>query len=359
MAKIIINEEIGQNGFNSKSLHDQLPKNKNEDLDVYIDSIGGDVTTGWSIYDTLKKWKGKKTVWITGIAASISSLIALSGNKINIIAGGAVLIHDPYITSKITGFNEDSVKARIPQLKELSEALVVEYQKRTKLSSKTISDMMHKETVMTAKQALKYKFVDAIYDSGIAAKIDTTKLVNFISNESIVKIDCKLKLISTAKRENKMEEETIVEETETKKVDPSIDLKDMSPEEVLAYTEQLQEAYVELELKLAELEDAKSEVTEEEKIDPEVAKAQIIDELFASELIGKAQAKLLASKSLMFVEARAEVIKAKTSVAPVAKKIVEAKKTTDTVENCLTMSKHDAATFKAKFGVEPSGVKIV
>ena len=59
-----------------------------EPLEIHINSIGGSVAVGIGIYNMLKAWKGKKTVFIDGWACSIASVIAMSGDEIVIADNG-------------------------------------------------------------------------------------------------------------------------------------------------------------------------------------------------------------------------------------------------------------------------------
>lgn len=66
-----------------ESIKKFLDNVKGKDLDIYINSGGGSVFAGMAIYNMLKRHKGFKTVYIDGLAASIASVIALAGDKVN------------------------------------------------------------------------------------------------------------------------------------------------------------------------------------------------------------------------------------------------------------------------------------
>jgi ATP-dependent Clp protease protease subunit len=51
-------------------------------LNIYINSSGGDVFAGQAIHSMLKRHKANKNVYIDGLAASISSVIAMAGDTI-------------------------------------------------------------------------------------------------------------------------------------------------------------------------------------------------------------------------------------------------------------------------------------
>ena len=65
------------------SVKEQLAKMQSaKEITVNINSVGGDVFTGISIYNMLKRHKAKIIVNVDGLAASIASVIAMAGDVI-------------------------------------------------------------------------------------------------------------------------------------------------------------------------------------------------------------------------------------------------------------------------------------
>lgn len=65
-------------------------------LIIRINSGGGSVFGGLAIYNVLRGYKGKKTVYVDGIAASIASVIMLAGDEVFIPANAFVMLHPPW-----------------------------------------------------------------------------------------------------------------------------------------------------------------------------------------------------------------------------------------------------------------------
>ena len=65
---------------------------KGKDLNIHINSGGGSVFAGITIYNMLKNHSGFKTVYIDGLAASIASVIALAGDKVVMRTGSSLMI---------------------------------------------------------------------------------------------------------------------------------------------------------------------------------------------------------------------------------------------------------------------------
>jgi hypothetical protein len=93
------------------------------------------------------------------MAGSIASVVAMAGDQINISEAGSIMIHN---ASAMMGGNKEDLQKQIELLKNIDKTIVNIYSKRTKLGKKQIIDLMDKETVLFADQALKLGFADYI-----------------------------------------------------------------------------------------------------------------------------------------------------------------------------------------------------
>lgn len=143
-----------------------------EPLDVHINSVGGAVSVGIGIYNMLKAWKGKKTVFIDGWACSIASVIAMSGDEIVIADNGLMMIHKPLMA--LQG-NASEMRKTAQTLDTVEATLLNAYNQRTKQPLEKISAWLETETWFTAEDCIKYGFADRIgsaIDSRMVAKLD-------------------------------------------------------------------------------------------------------------------------------------------------------------------------------------------
>ena len=67
-----------------------------DEINVFINSDGGDVFAGQTIYSMLKRHKAKITVYVDGLAASIASVIAMAGDIIKMPKNSMMMIHNPW-----------------------------------------------------------------------------------------------------------------------------------------------------------------------------------------------------------------------------------------------------------------------
>jgi ATP-dependent Clp protease protease subunit len=140
-----------------------------DELDIYINSGGGDVFAGQAIYSILKRKNATKTVYVDGLAASIASVIAMAGDKIVIPRNAMMMIHNPYT---FTAGNSEELRKMADDLDKIRESIVNTYEDKTGLEREKIIELMDNETWMTADEASGYGFCDEIgEEKQIAASI--------------------------------------------------------------------------------------------------------------------------------------------------------------------------------------------
>lgn len=129
------------------------------DIEIYINSPGGDVFAASQIYTMLMEYKGNVTVKIDGVAASAASVIAMAGTTVAMSPTSNLMIHNPW-TAAIG--NEEKMKNAVEFLSEIKESIINAYELKTSLPREKISELMTAETWMNAKKALELGFCDKI-----------------------------------------------------------------------------------------------------------------------------------------------------------------------------------------------------
>jgi ATP-dependent protease ClpP protease subunit len=154
---LYINGEITQELANS--VRDQLAKTKGP-VDLHIDSQGGDVFAGLSIYNMLQR--REVTVFVDGIAGSISSVIALVGDERPLISEtGTFAIHNALINQ--TQGNHHDLRQVASSLEKFSDIVASVYEKKTNLKLEEIKELMNAESIFTADEAVQLGFAKEIY----------------------------------------------------------------------------------------------------------------------------------------------------------------------------------------------------
>lgn len=160
-AEILIYEMIGYDwwtgeGVTLDRVREELEKFENVDqIDIRINSPGGDVFEGVAIYNILKNHKAKKTVYIDGIAASIASIIALCGDEVVMGAGAMLMIHEPWT---YTAGNRYQLKEIEQSLEAIASELADIYVNSSDLSKDEVFELMKKDSYLGASYCIEHGF---------------------------------------------------------------------------------------------------------------------------------------------------------------------------------------------------------
>jgi ATP-dependent protease ClpP protease subunit len=129
-----------------------------EQLDIDINSGGGDVFSGSEIYSAIRAYKGPVQIHVVGIAASAASVIACAG-KSDITPTGQMMVHN--VSSYSAGDYHDMDKAS-EILKQANRAIAAAYVEKTGMSEKDALELMDHETWLVAQDAVDYGLIDSI-----------------------------------------------------------------------------------------------------------------------------------------------------------------------------------------------------
>ena len=163
-AEIWIYEMIGEDfwtggGVTAKSFQKELSGIKASQIDLHINSPGGVVFDGVTIYNLIKQHPATVTTYIDGLAASIASVIALAGDKVIMAANALYMVHNP--TGLAMGTAND-MRSLADVLDKIAGTMVGTYVSKTGQSEADIRAMLDAETWMTADEALEAGFIDEI-----------------------------------------------------------------------------------------------------------------------------------------------------------------------------------------------------
>lgn len=129
-----------------------------EAIEIHINSGGGSVFGGLAIYNLLKSYKGKKTVYIDGLAGSIASVIALVGDVVYVYENGMMMIHNP-LTAICGYYNAKDLQEQIEALEKCKKAILNVYMANINTDNVTeeeISTLMDNETWLVGKDISNY-----------------------------------------------------------------------------------------------------------------------------------------------------------------------------------------------------------
>ena len=129
------------------------------DLTIHLDSGGGSVTDGISIYNQMKQYDGQITVHIDSICASIATVIACGADKVLINSKGKYMIHRAWTAAM--GNCQDF--RSMADIMELMDADIAEtYASKAGGTAEEWLNLMDKETWFSAEQAFEAGLVDEV-----------------------------------------------------------------------------------------------------------------------------------------------------------------------------------------------------
>ncbi len=141
-------------------------ENSDTDISLFINSPGGVVTAGMSIYDTMQFIKPDVATYVMGQAASMGSLLATAGapGKRFVLPNSRHMIHQP--SGGAQGQATDmqiQVEEILKLKKELTQIYVNHNSKNKKFAE--ISQDMERDNFMVATEAVAYGLADSIIKS--------------------------------------------------------------------------------------------------------------------------------------------------------------------------------------------------
>jgi ATP-dependent Clp protease, protease subunit len=135
-----------------------------KDINLYINSPGGDLTTLFGIYDTMQYIKPDVSTIVMGQAASAAAVLALAGakGKRYALPYARILLHQPVGGAQGQAIDIEILAREIIRNRQLMNEIISEHtgQPLEKVSKDTDRDF-----ILTAEQALEYGAVDEILTS--------------------------------------------------------------------------------------------------------------------------------------------------------------------------------------------------
>jgi ATP-dependent clp protease, proteolytic subunit clpP len=138
-------------------------ENPDKDIYFYINSPGGSVTAGLSIYDTMKFIKPDVQTLCLGQAASMGAFLLSVGTKGKRFAlpNSRVMIHQPLISGGLGGQASD-IEIHARELLKLKEKLNQILAEHTGKSLEQIERDTDRDNFMSAQEAADYGLIDKV-----------------------------------------------------------------------------------------------------------------------------------------------------------------------------------------------------
>lgn len=150
-----------------------------EELEIHINSGGGDVFEAVAIFNMIKRHKAKVDVYIDGLAASAASVIAMAADSIHMPANSMLMIHNAW-----SGFvgNHHELRDFADKLEKINDTAVKQsyIDKNPEINVEELTRLMDQETWLSADEAFEMGLVDEVVSAvQVAASITKDQMARY------------------------------------------------------------------------------------------------------------------------------------------------------------------------------------
>ena len=140
-------------------------ENPDKEISMFINSPGGVITSGMSIYDTMQFIKCDVATYVMGQACSMGSFLAQAGTagKRYMLPYARHMIHQPSGGARGMQSDIEIQYKEITKMKDILTKLYVKHNTKGKTYAEFERDM-DRDTFMSAEEALEYGLIDKIID---------------------------------------------------------------------------------------------------------------------------------------------------------------------------------------------------
>ena len=162
----IVDEAWCENDVEGASLCKQIQNIKSKQINVYINSYGGSVSSGLAIYNTLKAHDAKVTTYCQGFGCSIASVIFMAGDERIMSDASLLMIHNAWT---ICQGNAKDLRKQADDLDKITQASVRAYMSCVNISEEELVELLDNESWLTAEECLEMGFATEVIKDEVEA----------------------------------------------------------------------------------------------------------------------------------------------------------------------------------------------
>lgn len=157
----IVSWDVFDDEISSVTLSKQLQDldDDTENINIYINSYGGEVKEGLAIYNALKRHKAKVTTVVDGFACSIASVIFAAGDERVMSDTSLLMIHNAW---SLAMGDSNSLRKQADDLEKITQASINAYTSISTEDEDIIKQMMDDETWLIADEAEEIGFATSV-----------------------------------------------------------------------------------------------------------------------------------------------------------------------------------------------------
>lgn len=136
-----------------------------KNINVYLNSMGGDVSEGLAIYNALRRHPAHVTTYCDGMACSVASVIFMAGDTRIMENASLLMIHNAWMYAH---GNAKEMRKMADDLDKITAASVAAYMEHVNLSETVLKHKMDAETWIAPNEAVEWGFATQIGDNSNA-----------------------------------------------------------------------------------------------------------------------------------------------------------------------------------------------
>ena len=158
-------------------------------INVHINSYGGEVAEGLAIYNQLVNHPAKVTTYCDGFACSIASVIFMSGEERIMSDASLLMIHNPW--TYVRG-NAEKLRKDADDLDKMANAAVNAYMNRVSIKEEELRELLKKESWIEPAEALSKGFATSVSKSSknnVQQSVKKSVMKKLLAKEEGLEID--------------------------------------------------------------------------------------------------------------------------------------------------------------------------
>ena len=136
-------------------------------INVHINSYGGEVAEGLAIYNSLKNHPAKVVTICDGFACSAASVVFMAGDERIMNNASLLMIHNAWM---YTAGNADQLRKDADDLDTITQASINAYMERVEIDEDELKELLDNETWILPADALEMGFATSIVDASFVSE---------------------------------------------------------------------------------------------------------------------------------------------------------------------------------------------
>ena len=138
-----------------------------DQINVYINSYGGEVAEGLAIYNALRRHKATVRTYCDGFACSAASIVFMAGDERVMSNASLLMIHNAWMLAM---GDQNDLRKNADDLEVINAATIQAYLNHVNISEDKLKEMMDAETWISAADALEMGFATAVVNPATTDK---------------------------------------------------------------------------------------------------------------------------------------------------------------------------------------------